>query len=81
MTAEVKHLQATNMIDLLRKTFIGDRFYLDREVAQRLSGDHNKEFRREIIREITGETRPLSKCGMYAVADVLKAHFEQLTLF
>lgn len=28
-----------------------------------------------------GEKRPVSKCGMYAVADVLKYSFQQYNLF
>ena len=81
MTTEVKQSPAQAVIDQIRQVYASDRFYFDCHIAQRLSGDHNKELRRDIVREITGETRPLSKCGMYAVSDVLKAHFEQLSLF
>jgi len=74
-------VRATNMINELKEAFINDRFYFDSLVAQRVSGDYNKALRQEIIRQVTRERKPLSKCGMYAVADVLTASFTQYQLF
>ena len=72
--------RSQKLIDQLREVYTGNRFHFDFEVAMRISGDRNKELRREIVQELTGETRPLSKCGMYAVSDLLKNNFDQLKL-
>lgn len=77
MTMQARSKQ---VIERLRAVYQGDRFQFDLHVSQFIAGDHNKELRREIVLQVTGETRPLSKCGMYAVADVLKNSFDQLTL-
>jgi len=72
--------RSQKMIEQLRTVYTGDRFYFDFHVSQSISGDHNKELRREMIFELTGEKKPLSKCGMYAVSDALKNNFDQLKL-
>ena len=54
---------------------------LDFLCAMYIAGDRNKELRREMMHILTGESLPLSKCGMYAVSNQLKVHFAQLQLF
>jgi len=49
--------------------------------AQYISGDDKTGLRQEIIRIITGEKRPLTKCSVFATADVLKNSFNQISLF
>ena len=41
-----------------------------------LAGNSKKEHRREFIRLATGEKRPLAKCGINAMMDVLNDHFK-----
>lgn len=71
----------TEVIDLLREVYASDRFEFDSNVCTYLSGDSLKQLRQGIILKITGEKRPLTKCGMFAVSDVLKAYYEQYSLF
>lgn len=73
--------QATNTINKLKEVYTGDNTSFDFFVSQWVSGDSNKPLRQEIIKQITGEKKPVSKCGMYAVADVLKYSFQQYNLF
>ena len=73
--------QATNTINRLKEVYTGDNSSFDFFVSQWVTGDTNKALRQEIVRQITGEKKPASKCGMYAVADVLKYSFQQYSLF
>jgi hypothetical protein len=59
----------------------GNNAAFDFYVMQHVSGDNNKELRREIIMQITGERKPLTKCSTFATADVLKNSFQQYSLF
>lgn len=77
----VQNLTAEKVIEELRTVYNGNRFQFDFAVSQWIAGDHNKELRRQIVKILTAETRPLTKCGMYAVSDVLKNNFDQIKLF
>jgi hypothetical protein len=68
-------------IELLRQQYVQDKFHFDFRVSMLIAGDSKKKLRQDIIKELTGEVRPLTKCGMYAAADILKASFEQFKLF
>lgn len=74
---------AQGTIDKLRDRYSANKFEFDFNVCQFIAGDQNKTLRREIVQILTGELkpRPISKCGMYNVSDLLKANFEQLQLF
>ena len=74
-------LRATNTIALLKQSFLKQETLFDFTVSQIISGDRNKTLRQEITRQLTGETKPIAKCGMYAVSNLLKASFEQYSLF
>lgn len=71
------------VIDQLRQTYTGNKFDFDFHASMYLAGDGNKRRRQDIAQILSGDTKPppLSKCGMYHVADLLRAHFEQLQLF
>lgn len=73
--------KATNTIAQLKEIYLTNRPSFDFYVSQYVSGDSNKELRREIIRQMTGEEKPLTKCGMYAVSDILQTSFSQYQLF
>jgi hypothetical protein len=75
--------KAKHLIETLRRQYTADRFTFDLSIAMYISGDSNKRLRQEIMQILTGEQKPraLSKCGMYAVSDMLKAHYEQMKLF
>ena len=68
---------AINIINRMKEYYCSDRFQFDFYIAQFLSGNGNKQLRRGIVKQLTGEDRPASKCGMYAVSDILKSSFEQ----
>lgn len=72
---------AQQVIETLRSEYSSNRFQFDFNVSMYIAGDSNKTLRQEIIKLVTGEKRPLTKCGMHAVSDLLKAKFEQHTLF
>jgi len=46
-----------------------------------ISGDCNKPVRQAIIKQITGEQKPVSKCNFTAVVNELQNHFNQFNLF
>jgi hypothetical protein len=73
--------KARELTSKLQKVYNGNKTQLDFHVSQFVSGDHNKLLRQEIIYQCTGERRPLTKCGMYAVSDALKNKFDQPQLF
>lgn len=74
-------MDTNTIIQAIRAEFNAQPANLDFICAMLISGNHNKETRREIIKLTTGEYRPLSKCGMYAAANALKNYFNQPTLF
>ena len=41
-----------------------------------LMGPHNKEIRRQLLTAITGERRPLAKCGVTEITKELKARID-----
>lgn len=74
--------KAIKTIEQLKTQYSADRFTFDMNIAMYLSGPSNKELRRSIYEILTNTERPpISKCGMYAISDLLKAKFEQFTLF
>lgn len=74
-------MDTTQIIELLREYHAQDAQIFDFNASMLLSGNHNKERRREIIKLVTGEHRPISKCTMYACIDTLKNSFNQIALF
>lgn len=74
---------AKEFIEQLRDQYNSDRYRFDMNIAMYLSGDTKKRLRQEIVQELKGELKPppVSKCGLYVVADLLKAYYEQLKLF
>lgn len=74
---------AKDLIEQLRPYYDANRFRFELYISMYIAGDSKRRLRQELIQELTGELkpRPISKCGMYAVADLLKAHYEQLKLF
>lgn len=73
--------QANKTIEAIRQRQDEQPENLDFLCAMYVAGDRNKDLRRDIMQILTGESLPLSKCGMYAVSNQLKAHFAQLQLF
>jgi len=76
-----QQIPAPAIIAQLKEQFLKQDNAFDFYVSQYISGDANKQLRKAIVKHVTGEDRPLSKCGMYAVADVLKNSFIQFNLF
>ena len=74
-------LKATNTINSLKEVYMKDIRCFDFYVSQYISGDGNKGLRQEIVKQLTGEDKPKSKCGMYAVSDTLRNSFTQYSLF
>jgi len=79
--AQTIEQRATDVINRLKQSFVNDSTLFDFHCSQYISGAVNRELRREIARQLTGEVKPLTQCGMYAVADVMKASFQQYSLF
>lgn len=73
--------KATDIINQLKESFINDSGLFDFHCSQYISGATNREIRQEIVRQLTGEVKPLTQCGMYAAADIMKASFQQYSLF
>ena len=73
-------MTASQLISELKTVFVNDRFQFDFKVSMYVAGDRNKELRKQMIKELTGENVPASKSGMYAVADALTAKFQQYEL-
>jgi hypothetical protein len=74
-------LTPNQVITELRQAFINDRFQFDMLCTTYLSGDHNKQLRKDVVKIVTAEDRPSTKCGLFAVSDILRGHFNQQTLF
>ena len=74
-------VEATEAIAKLKNEYAADNFQFEMNCSMLLDGNDKRKLRQEIIRQITGETKPVSKCGLIAASQVLKANFEQLTLF
>ena len=73
--------KALKIIELLRNEYNEDRFHFEMNVSMFLAGPNNKGLRVQIMEILTHTKMPATKCGMYAVADKLKADFEQISLF
>lgn len=73
--------KALKIIELLRNEYNADRFHFEMNVSMFLAGPNNKGLRVQIMEILTHTKMPATKCGMYAVADKLKADFEQISLF
>lgn len=73
--------RAADLIERLGLAYIHHKPEFDFHVTQYLSGNHNKQMRREVIRQATGEILPLTQCGIFAVSNALKVKYDQLTLF
>jgi hypothetical protein len=74
--------QAQEMIDRLHKVYTGGNTSLfDFCITQHIGGVHNTKLRQAIVKNLTGEERQTSKCSEFAVADLLKTKYNQLTLF
>ncbi len=73
--------RAAELIERLRKSYSANRFQFECSVTQTVQGKKIAVVRQEIIRQVTQEKRPLTRCSTSAVTDCLKAHFEQMTLF
>ncbi len=74
------NLSPQQTIDKLRDVYVSDNFQFDFNVSMYIAGDGNKYLRQSIIKILTGQELPASKCGMYACSDALKQNFEQLTI-
>jgi hypothetical protein len=74
-------MNTTQAIEQLRTVHTTNRFQFEFNCSMVLAGDSNRKLRQSIVKEITGEVWPVTKCGFHKVADLLKAHFEQLQLF
>lgn len=72
---------AAGTIEKLRAVFTQDQFHFDFQCSMYLAGPKNKELRREIMKIVTTEEKPLSQCGLGAVSTALTNHFSQLQLF
>lgn len=74
---------AKELITQLRDQYNSDRYQFDMNISMYLSGDSKKRLRQETVQELTGELKPppISKCGLFAVTNLLKAHYEQFKLF
>jgi hypothetical protein len=68
-------------IEKLRQFYSADRFHFEFNCSMLIAGPANKKLRQAIVKELTGEDLPASKTGLHFVSDILKAKFEQLTLF
>jgi len=73
--------KALKVIELLKNEYNTDRFHFEMNVSMFLAGPNNKSLRVQIMEILTHNKVPASKCGMYAVADTIKANFEQTSLF
>tara|TARA_R110000868_G_scaffold239674_1_gene494144 strand:- start:1021 stop:1251 length:231 start_codon:yes stop_codon:yes gene_type:complete len=73
--------QAQTMIINLKSLYHADRFHFDFNIAMNIAGPSKKTLRQNIAYIITGQKIPHSKCGIYAICDMLKAHYEQPSLF
>lgn len=73
--------RATEIIQRLRNAYTGNPFQFDAAVGQFVTGEHNKKLRQEIIYQVTGDKKPVTKCAVYAVSTYLKNSFDQLSLF
>jgi hypothetical protein len=68
-------------IQLLQKSYNDEPRSFDFYASMIIAGDQNKRLRQDIVKVLTGEVKPVSKCGIYAVIDHLKANFQQSKLF
>jgi len=73
--------EAKAIIDQLRPKYNSNRYQFDIIVIPLIQGKLKKKLRQAIIYQITGEERPLEKCGNFAVTNALFNSFIQLQLF
>lgn len=73
--------KAIKVIDMLKSQYQSDKFHFDMNASMFLAGPGNKSLRVQIMEILTHSKVPATKCGMYVVADTLKANFEQISLF
>lgn len=73
--------QAQNILDKCKEQYNADKFQFEFNLSMFFAGPHNKNLRADIIEFITGNRPPTSKAGIHVLADLLKAKFEQFTLF
>lgn len=69
------------LIEEIRKEFTDNLLLFQGRVSMFLAGDHNKRRRKEVIKRLTGEDRPITKCGLTAVTFELNKEFTQTKLF
>lgn len=69
------------LIEDLRKEFQMDLLQFQMNVSMFLAGNHNRKKRQELIKRLTGEQRPVTKCGLTAVTFELNKEFTQTKLF
>lgn len=80
-------MQADLVIANLKKAYnsqsnVGhNRTMFDFLVNQYVNGDHNKQLRQEIIKVVTGQSKPLTQCTIFAVSNCLRNNFDQLSIF
>jgi hypothetical protein len=78
---EAVNTQASEIITKLSALFELNSFQFSFDCSMYLAGDQNKELRRQIIFQLTGEQRPLTRCGLFSTEDALKNSFQQYSLF
>jgi len=76
-----QHASIEALIEDLRKEFQMDLLQFQMNVSMFLAGNHNKRRRQELIQRLTGEKRPVTKCGLTAVTFELNKEFTQTKLF
>lgn len=74
-------MTTAQVIERLKGVYSSNRFEFEFNCSMLLAGDSNKNLRQAIVKDITGQDLPKSKCGMHYVSDILKASFEQITMF
>lgn len=79
--AQTIEQRATDVINRLKQSFLNDSTVFGFHCSQYISGMVNRELRREITRQLTGEVKPFYECGMFPVVDLMKASFQQYSLF
>ena len=65
----------------LRKHYTPDLFAFANLCAAYIGADHHKKLRRDIVKFLIGEDRPVKRCTLMSTAEIIKATFEQPQLF
>jgi len=74
-------MQPDQIITELKNLFKLNDLNFSFTCAMYLAGDSKKQIRKEIMFKLTGEDKPLSKCGLHAVETALTTSFIQYQLF